>query len=328
MIEQRYIGKPLRRREDARFVQGQGRYVDDLQLPGMAWCAFVRSPHAHARIRAISTEAAAAMPGVRLVITAEDWRKAGLGELKVVHPMPFSDGRPMNDAPRPAFAHEHVRHVGDIVAAVVAESRYAAFDAAEAVAVDYEALPAVADLAAAVAPGAPLVHERFSNNLVFEVEKGNKAKTDEVLANAAKVVELTLINQRLAASPLEPRSYLCDYDAAADFYTLYATSQMPHYIRRWLAIYTLFIPEHKIRVISPDVGGGFGIKGVGAVEVSTIVWAAQRLKRPVKWTASRSEALLSDTQARDHARMRAWASTAMGASSRCRSTRWRRSAAI
>ena len=144
------------------------------------------------------------------------------------------------------------------------------------------------------------MHERFSNNLVFEVEKGNKAKTDEVLANAAKVVELTLINQRLAASPLEPRSYLCDYDAAADFYTLYATSQMPHYIRRWLAIYTLFIPEHKIRVISPDVGGGFGIKGVGAVEVSTIVWAAQRLKRPVKWTASRSEALLSDTQARDH----------------------------
>jgi aerobic carbon-monoxide dehydrogenase large subunit len=296
----RYIGQPLRRREDARFVQGAGRFVDDIQLPGMAWCCFVRSPHAHARIVSIAKEAAAAIPGVLLVLTAADWRAAGLGELKVVHPMPFGDGRPMNEAPRPAFADERVRHVGDVVAAVVAEDRAAALDAAEAVAVTYQVLSAVADVAAAVAPGAPLVHERFGSNLVFDLEKGDRARTEAALAGAASVVELPLVNQRLAGSPLEPRAYLCDYDAAADLYTLYATTQMPHYLRRWLAVYTLFIPEHKIRVIAPDVGGGFGLKGNFPVEVSTIVWAAQQLRRPVKWTSTRAESLMSDPQARDH----------------------------
>src|SRR5882757_9558442 len=151
------IGKPLRRREDIRFVQGRGRYVDDVMLPGTAWCAFVRSPHAHARIRSISTSSAATRPGVLLTLTAEDWGRAGHGELTVVHPMPFSDGRPMNCAPRPAFAREEVHHVGDIVAAVVAESRLAVEDAAEAVEVDYEPLPAVAGTREAVAPDAPLV---------------------------------------------------------------------------------------------------------------------------------------------------------------------------
>ena len=142
-----YIGKPLRRREDIRFVQGKGRYVDDVNLPGTAWCIFVRSPHAHARIRSIATEAASRMPGVLLTLTADDWDKAGHGELTVVHPMPFGDGRPMNCAPRPAFARDKVHHVGDIVAAVIAETRFAAEDAAEAVAVDYEPLPAVTNLA-------------------------------------------------------------------------------------------------------------------------------------------------------------------------------------
>src|SRR5712671_3469728 len=162
------IGKPLRRREDRRFVQGKGRYVDDVQLPGTAWCAFVRSPHAHARIRSISTEAASRMPGVCLVLTASDWAKAGHGELTVVHPMPFGDGRPMNVAPRPAFARDKVHHVGDIVAAVVAETKFAAEDAAEVVAVDYEPLPAVTTTRDAVAPGAALVHPEFRTNLVFE----------------------------------------------------------------------------------------------------------------------------------------------------------------
>src|SRR6185437_11993157 len=147
----RYIGEPLRRREDVRFVQGRGRYVDDIALPGTLWCAFARSPHAHARIRAISTKAAAAMPGVLLTLTAADWERAGHGALTIVHPMPFSDGRPMNGAPRPAFARDKVRHVGDILAAVVAETRFAAEAAAEAVTVDYEPLPAVCDLRAAVA---------------------------------------------------------------------------------------------------------------------------------------------------------------------------------
>jgi carbon-monoxide dehydrogenase large subunit len=298
--EARYIGKPLRRREDVRFLRGKGQFVDDVAPPGTAWCAFVRSPHGHARIRGISTKIAAAMPGVLLTLTAEDWKRAGHGELTVVHPMPFSDGRPMNNAPRPAFAADKVRHVGDIVAAVVAESRFAAEDAAEAVAVDYEPLPSVCDPRVAIMPGAPLLHERFGCNIVFDIERGNREKTESALAGAAKIVALDLHNSRLAANPLEPRAYLCEYDAAADRYTLYATTQQPHYLRRWLSLYTLHIPEHKIRVVSPDVGGGFGVKGNFAVEVSTIAWAAQLLRRPVRWTATRTDTFLSDAQARDH----------------------------
>jgi carbon-monoxide dehydrogenase large subunit len=294
------IGRPLRRREDARLIQGRGRYVDDVLLPNTAWCAFVRSPHAHAKILTIDTEAAAAMPGVLKVLTAADWAAAGHGELRVVHPMPFSDGRPMNEAPRPAFASGKVCHVGDIVAAVVAESRFLAEDAAEAVMVDYDPLPAVVDVRDAVAPGAPLVHERFGNNLVFDVVRGDHAKVQAAMAGAHKVVERTFINTRLAANPMEPRSYQCDYDAASDHYTIWATTQQPHYLRRWLSVYTLHIPEHKIRLISPDVGGGFGVKGHFPVEISTIVWAAQMLRRPVRWTATRQEGMVSDAQARDH----------------------------
>jgi aerobic carbon-monoxide dehydrogenase large subunit len=299
-IEARYVGRPLRRREDARFLRGRGQYVDDIAPAGTLWCAFVRSPHAHARIRTPSTSSAAAKPGVLLVLTAEDWTRAGLGELTVVHPMPFSDGRPMNGAPRPAFASGKVCHVGDIVAAVIAENRFAAEDAAEAVAVDYEPLPCASDLRAAIATDAPLVHERFGTNIVFDIERGNREATAAAMANAAKTVELRLRNSRLSANPMEPRAYLCDYDTAADRYTVYATSQQPHYLRRWLSVYTLHIPEHKVRVISPDVGGGFGVKGNFAVEVSTIVWAAQLLKRPVRWTATRTDTFLSDAQARDH----------------------------
>ena len=295
-----YIGKPLRRREDVRFVRGRGLYVDDVVLPDLAWCAFVRSPHAHARIVSVSTRAAAARPGVLLTLTADDWASAGHGELTVVHPMPFGDGRPMNAAPRPAFARDKVHHVGDIVAAVVADTRYAAEDAAEAVEIAYDPLPAVTTPRDAVAPGAPLVHAQFGSNLVFEIERGDRRKTEAALASAAKVVELGLNNNRLSANPIEPRSYLCDYDAARDRYTLYATTQQPHYLRRWLSVYTLHIPEHKIRVVSPDVGGAFGVKGNFAVEVSTVVWAAQLLRRPVKWTATRTETFLSDAQARDH----------------------------
>jgi carbon-monoxide dehydrogenase large subunit len=298
--EARYIGQPLRRREDIRFLRGKGLFVDDVAPPGTAWCAFVRSPHGHARIRGVSTTVAGGMPGVLLVLTAEDWKHAGHGELTVVHPMPFSDGRPMNNAPRPAFAADKVRHVGDIVAAVVAESRFAAEDAAEAVAVDYEPLPSVCDPRAALASGAPLIHERFGSNIVFDIERGNREKTESALAGAAKIVALDLHNSRLAANPLEPRAYLCEYDAASDRYTLYATTQQPHYLRRWLSLYTLHIPEHKIRVVSPDVGGGFGVKGNFAVEVSTIAWAAQMLRRPVRWTATRTDTFLSDAQARDH----------------------------
>lgn len=175
-----YIGQALRRREDVRFIQGKGRYVDDIVLPGVAWCAFVRSPHAHARIRSLSTQAAAMRPGVLLTLTAEDWVKAGHGELTVVHPMSFTDGRPMNAAPRPAFARGKVNHVGDIVAAVVADSRFTAEEAAEAVEVDYGPLPAVVAARLALKPGAPLVHEQFGTNVVFEIERGNRDRKSVV----------------------------------------------------------------------------------------------------------------------------------------------------
>src|SRR3984893_9252602 len=188
--EVRYIGQPLRRREDVRFLRGKGLFVDDVAPPGTAWCAFVRTPDGHARIRGVARTVAGGMPGVLCTLTAEDWKRAGHGELTVVHPMPFSDGRPMNNAPRPAFAGDKVCHVGDIVAAVVAESRFAAEDAAEAVAVDFEPLPSVCDPRAAVAPGAPLLHERFGSNIVFDIERGSREKTEVAMAGAPKIVEL------------------------------------------------------------------------------------------------------------------------------------------
>jgi len=295
-----YMGQPLKRREDIRFLRGAGRYVDDINLPGMVWCAFVRSPHAHATIDGIDTADASKMPGVLKVLTHKDWRAAGLGELTVVHPMPFSDGRPMNEAPRPAFASDKVRHVGDVVAAVVAETRNQAEDAAEAIRIRYGILPAVTDVARSLSDDAPVIHDRFGSNIVFEIQKGDRARTEAALAAAHHVVEMTLPSNRVAGNPMEPRSYLCDFNRHTDEYTFYATTQTPHYLKRWLAVYTLFVPEHKIRVISPDVGGGFGLKVHFAVEASTIAWAAGMLCRPVKWTSTRSECLMSDSQARDH----------------------------
>ena len=295
-----YIGKPLRRREDDRFLRGRGTYVDDIAVADCAYVAFLRSPHAHARIRGVSTAAAASMPGVLRVLTAHDWDAAGLGELTCVHPMPFSDGRPMNEALRPVFARDKVCHVGDVVAAVVAEDRHLAIDATEAIAVDYEELPAVTDVSRALDADAPVIHERFGENLVFEIERGDKDSVRAAIAAAHHVTELRLDSNRVAGSPMEPRSYLSLCHPGSGDITLYATTQTPHYLRRWLAKYTLYIPEHRIRVISPDVGGGFGLKVHFAVEIPTVVWASRLLGRPVKWTATRSECLMSDAQARDH----------------------------
>lgn len=295
-----YIGQPLKRREDARFLRGKGNYVDDLKVPGCAWVAFLRSPHAHANTRGIDTADAAALPGVLRVLTAADWEAAGLGELTCVHPMPFSDGRPMNEKTRPVFARDKVCHVGDVVAAVVAETREQAEDGTEAVAVEYEPLPAVTDIARSLDPDAPVIHDDLGTNLVFEVERGDKAAVEAAFAAAHHVTELVLDSNRVAGSPMEPRSYVSVCDPITGDITLHATTQTPHYLKRWLAVYTLFIPEHKIRVIAPDVGGGFGLKVHYSVEIPTVVWASQLLGRPVKWTATRSEMLMSDAQARDH----------------------------
>lgn len=296
-----YIGQPMKRREDSRFIRGKGKFVDDIKLPKTAWCAFVRSPHAHAKINSITIKSATSMPGVLKVLTYSDWKAAGLGTLKVVHPMHFTDGRLMNETSRPAFASEKVRHVGDIVAAVIAETQFQAEEAAESVLVNYTVLPSVTNVAVSLKDNAPIIHEQFANNLVFEVEKGDRLAAEEALRNADHVVEMELPSNRVAGSPMEPRSYLCDFEPENGRYTFYATCQTPHYLKRWLAIYTLFIPEHKIRIVAPDVGGGFGLKVHYAVEAPTIVWAASLLERPVKWTATRSESLVSDSQARDHA---------------------------
>ncbi|WP_233836759.1 xanthine dehydrogenase family protein molybdopterin-binding subunit [Paraburkholderia sp. ZP32-5] len=295
-----YIGKPLLRPEDRKLLTGQGQYVDDVQLRDMAYCVFLRSPYAHAKILDIDTSEARALAGVLRVITAADWAEAGLGELTVVHPMPFSDGKPMNTATRPTFAKDRVRHVGDIIAAVIAETRDIALQAVELIQLDFEELLSVTDVSRALDNDAPLVHEQFGTNVVFDVRKGDAQATEAALASAHKVVELVLPSNRLAASPIEPRSYVCSYDAGDERYTLYAQSQQPHYLRRWLAVYALFIPEHKLQVISPAIGGSFGIKGNFPAEVSTVVWASRLVGRPVKWTSTRSEALMSDTQARDH----------------------------
>ena len=295
-----YVGQSLLRREDMRFLAGDGRFVDDIDSSGAAYLAFLRSPHAHARIRRIETRQVRAMPGVLRVVTAEDWEAEGLGKLVCVHPMPFGDGRPMNEALRSCFAAGKVRHVGEIVAAVVAETRYLALDAAEAIEVDYELLPAVADTAAALSPEAPILHEAFGTNLVNDNCRGNAEAARAAFAAAAHVTELTLVSNRVAGNPLEPRSYLCQWSAKDDGGTLWATTQVPHMLRRWICKYALHIPEHRLRVIAPDVGGGFGQKVNFTPEVSTVVWMARCLGRPVKWTATRSETLLSDTQARDH----------------------------
>jgi carbon-monoxide dehydrogenase large subunit len=306
-----YIGKPLRRREDIKFLTGTGRYVDDIQLPGVTYLVFVRSPHAHARIVNISTKDAAAMPGVLRIVTADDWRAAGNGNLKSSHSIAFSDGRPMNDIQRPMFASGKVCHVGTIVAAVVATSHNAALDAAEAVEVEYDPLPAVVDTARAVEPDAPVIHEKFGTNIVTEVVRGDRAATDAAFAQAAHVTSLTLVNNRVAAMPLEPLAYVAQHDPTRDITTLWATTQRPHNLRDSICK-TLGIPQNKLHVIAPDIGGGFGVKGGTSPEVSVIVWMAREIGRPVKWTATRSEALQTETHGRDHVTKARMAFTADG----------------
>ncbi|MBM3485055.1 MAG: xanthine dehydrogenase family protein [Alphaproteobacteria bacterium] len=294
-----YFGKALRRPEDRRFITGRGRYVDDIRLPDMLHAAFVRSPHAHARILSVDASPARAHAGVLRVLTIADWEQAGLGKLVCVHPMPFSDGRPMNEKLKPIFAKDKVCHVGDVVACVIGETRDAALDGAEAVAVAYAPLPAVTETMRALDTDALVLHTEIGSNLVFEIEKGNQAAVEAIFADAHHVTELTLVSNRVLGNPMETRSFLAQYEAETERFTLWCTTQIPHYFRRWLAKFLLFEPEHRIRVVAPDVGGGFGLK-IHIAEGAVVTWAAKLMGRPVKWTSSRSEAFMSDSQARDH----------------------------
>jgi carbon-monoxide dehydrogenase large subunit len=295
-----YVGQPLKRREDVKFLTGSGRYVDDLNFDNLAYIGFVRSPHAHAKIKNIIVDRAAALPGVLKIVTAADWQRAGFGKLTVSHTISFSDGRPMNTAERPAFAAEKICHVGDVVAAVVATSKYAAADAVDAVEVEYEELPANIETEKALDPSTPVIHPQFGSNLATEIFRGDRAATAAAFARAVHVTELTLVSQRVQPNPLEPLSYVATHDNWSGETTLWATHQKPHWLRAWICEETLHFPQHKLRVISPDVGGGFGAKGSFTPEVSTVVWMARELGRPVKWTATRSEEILTATQARDH----------------------------
>jgi len=295
-----YVGQPLRRPEDQRFITGRGKYVDDIKPENCAYLGFLRSPHAHAKILRIDAGKALALPGVLRVVTARDWEAAGFGKLVCVHPMPSTNGQPMREKLRPAFAADKVNHVGDVVAAVVAETRYQVLDALEAIEVDYEPLPVLAETGRALDPDAPVLHSELGGNLISEILRGDPVKTRAALENAAHRVSLQLNSNRVAGNPLEPRCYVASYAPETDHCTLWATTQVPHMLRRWICKYALHLPEHKLRVIAPDVGGGFGNKVNFHVEVSTVVWLARALRRPVKWTATRSETLQSDTQARDH----------------------------
>jgi carbon-monoxide dehydrogenase large subunit len=295
-----YIGQALRRREDIKFVTGRGRYVDDVAIPDLLHVVLVRSPHAHARIVRISCERAAALPGVRLIVTGADWAKAGFDQGAVVAPLAFRDGRPMNTRLRPVFAQHKVCHVGDVVAAVVAETRYSGLDAAEAVEVSYEVLPAVTDTAQALAHGAPVIHGSFQTNHAVDLLRGDPKATQAAFATAAHVTSLELISPRIAGVPLEPTAYAASHDRVSGETTLWASHQLPHVLRQHLCRVVFGIPENKLRVIAPDVGGGFGVKGSFMPEVSIVTWLARELGGAVKWTATRSEALLTETQARDH----------------------------
>ncbi len=292
------IGQPVRRVEDQRFITGRGSYVDDIALPRQCHGVVVMSPHAHARIKSIDTSKAAAADGVLCILTGKDAAADGIGLLMA--PMPEDMGGPKGyRARRPLLAVERVRAVGDRVAFVVAETMQQAQDAAELIAIDYEVLPAATSVEAAVKPGAPAIWDECPGNVSFTLAFGNKDATDAAFAKAAHTVSLRLVSNRLSANSIEPRAAIGDHNPADDAYTLYATSQNPHGNRSQLAGNVLKIPETKLRVIAPDVGGGFGMKCGGYPEDGLVLWASRRIGRPVKWTSTRAEALLGDTHGRD-----------------------------
>ncbi len=296
-----HVGDARARTEDERFLTGRGRFVDDIRLPGETFAAFVRSPHARARIDAIGVGGAQAVPGVLAVLTGEDWRSAGGGDTSVLWDVTSHDGTPMAVMARPVLAVGEARHVGDTVALVVAETAHAAADGAAAVEIAWTPLPAVTDPLEAVADGAPLVHEGFGSNVSYDWRIGDAEATEAAMAAAAHVERLALGNNRLAPSAIEPRAVVGRYDAGTGRYTLWSTTQNPHLVRQWLSRDTLGVPEHEIRVVAPDVGGGFGQKTYHYPEEASVLWASRRLGRPVRWTASRAETLMVDIHARDHA---------------------------
>jgi carbon-monoxide dehydrogenase large subunit len=294
------IGASTKRREDIRFLTGNGNYTDDINLRGQAYVHFLRSDVAHGRLNKVDTSAAEAMPGVLRIFTGADFEN--VGGLPCGWQVTDRFGEVMQEPGHPVLARDKVRHVGDPIAAVVAETYAQARDAAEAIVLDIEELPAVVDMKKALEEDAPLVHDDLKSNLCYDwgfVEE-NKAAVNEAFEKAAHVTTLELINNRLVANPMEPRVAVGDFNRSTGDHTLYTTSQNPHVIRLLMGAFVLGIPEHKLRVVAPDVGGGFGSKIFHYAEEAFCTFAAKALNRPVKWTCSRSEAFMTDAHGRDH----------------------------
>ncbi|MEZ5924904.1 MAG: xanthine dehydrogenase family protein molybdopterin-binding subunit [Hyphomicrobiaceae bacterium] len=292
------IGASMKRREDARFLKGIGKYTDDMSFPRQTYCYILRSQVAHGKINKLDTAAAAKMPGVVAILTSKDFE--GVGGVPCGWLVTGTDG-PMKEPKHPILAEGKVRHVGDPIAAVIAETLNQAKDAAEKIDLDITELPAVVDMKKALKGGGTPVHDEAADNLCFNWDfPGDSAEVDAAIAGAHHVTKLDLVNNRLIANAMEPRAAIGAYDPSLDEHTLVTTSQNPHVIRLLMGAFVLGIPEHKLRVYAPDVGGGFGSKIYHYAEEALVTWAAKKIGRPVKWTAERSESFISDAHGRDH----------------------------
>jgi len=300
MTEATGIGAAIARKEDKRFITGKGNYTDDINLSGQTHAYFVRSPHAHATINSVNTSAAAAAPGVVGVFTGDDMAADGIGPLVCGVQITQANGDPHNAPAHPALAQGKVRFVGDHVAVVIAESLAQAKDAAEKVDVDYGILPSVTDTGGADAAGAAQLHDEAPNNVCFDWPFGDKDAVDAAFAGAHKVSSLELVNNRMVTNPMEPRACVADYNSGSEELTIYLTTQNPHVHRLAMSAFYALAPEHKLRIVAPDVGGGFGVKIFTYSEELVCGWACRKVNRPVKWTADRSEAFMSDAHGRDH----------------------------
>ena len=294
------IGASVRRKEDVRFLSGHGNYTDDINRPYQLHAFIKRSDRPHATINSIDTAAAKCAPGVVAVFVGADLAADGVGGLPCGWQIHNKDGSPMAEPPHPVLAIGKVRHVGDPVAVVIAETRQQAKDASELLEIDYTDLPSAATMPRALAAGAPAVHDDVPSNLCYDWHIGDKAIVDGIFAGAAKVVKLDLTNNRLVPNAMEPRAALGDFDTSSGDFTLYTTSQNPHVIRLLMGAFVLHIPENKLRVFAPDVGGGFGSKIYHYAEEAIVTWASGKVRRPVKWTAERNESFMSDAHGRDH----------------------------
>ncbi len=295
-----FIGQSVKRVEDKRFITGRGKYTDDIVLPHMTYAYIVRSPYAHAKILSIDTSAVEAMDGVVAVFTGQHIKESGVNGVPTGWQVNFKNGNTMNEPPHPLLVADKSLYAGDGVAVVIAEDRKTARDAGDMIMIEWEELPPVVKGTDAVKGDAPIIHEGLDSNLAFDWELGDKVKTDETMAKAHHITTLTFENQRVIPNAIEPRSAIGDFDPARDKYTLYTSSQNPHLIRLLMSAFVLGIPEHKVHVISPDVGGGFGSKIPHYTEEALVTWCSKQIHRPVKWTAERSESFLTDAHGRDH----------------------------